>query len=94
MNPKFPIHCPSCNQNLDVVQLKCENCSTQISGKFSLPMLLQLSNEEQEFIVAFLLASGSLKEMAKQMKVSYPTVRNYLDDLITKIQKLTSDENK
>lgn len=94
MKPKFPIQCPSCEQNLNVVQLKCENCSTQISGEFSLPELIKLSHEEQEFILSFLKASGSLKEMAKQMKVSYPTVRNYLDDLIVKIQKNIDYENK
>lgn len=93
MNPKFPIQCPSCEYTLTVVQLKCDNCNTQISGQYSLPILLKLSKEDQEFILAFLLASGSLKEMAKQMKVSYPTMRNYLDDLIQKIQKLKADEN-
>ena len=94
MIPKFPIQCPSCEHNLSVVQLKCENCSTQVSGLYSLPVLLQLSKEEQEFILAFLLASGSLKEMAKQKRVSYPTMRNYLDDLIQKIQKLSADEKE
>lgn len=93
MNPKFPIQCPSCEDTLTVVQLKCDNCNTQISGQYSLPVLLKLNKEDQEFILAFLLASGSLKEMAKQMKVSYPTMRNYLDDLIQKIQKLKADEN-
>ena len=45
-----------------------------------------LNDEDVAFIKRFLLASGSLKEMAKQYKVTYPTVRLRLDKLIQKIQ--------
>ena len=46
------------------------------------------------FIKKFLLASGSLKEMAKQYEVTYPTVRLRLDKLIQKIQVSDSTENE
>jgi hypothetical protein len=49
--------------------------------------LLQLTEEEQNFILQFFLSSGSLKEMANQMGNSYPTVRNKLDDMIEKIKQ-------
>ena len=39
-------------------------------------------------MLEFVKASGSLKDMAKQMGVSYPTVRNYLDDLIEKLNNM------
>lgn len=45
-----------------------------------------LEIEEQIFIKKFLLASGSLKQLAKEYKVSYPTVRTRLDRLIEKIK--------
>ena len=45
-----------------------------------------LEYEEQEFIKQFLLSSGSLKQLAKEYKVSYPTVRLRLDRLIDKIK--------
>lgn len=88
ISPKLPINCPSCSGSLNVSQLTCPACSTQVSGNFPLPVLLWLSQEEQSFILQFFLSSGSLKEMASQMGVSYPTVRNKLDDLIEKIKKL------
>jgi hypothetical protein len=88
MRPKLPIQCPGCENPLSVSQLSCSVCSTQVSGSYSLPMLLQLSEDEQNFIIQFLLSSGSLKEMAAQMGNSYPTVRNKLDDLIQKVQTL------
>ena len=45
-----------------------------------------LENEDVIFIKKFLLASGSLKEIARQYEVTYPTVRLRLDKLIQKIQ--------
>lgn len=48
--------------------------------------MVDLEEEDVTFIKKFLLASGSLKEMAKQYDVTYPTVRLRLDKLIQKIQ--------
>lgn len=45
-----------------------------------------LEEEDAAFIKKFVLASGSLKEMAKEYGVSYPTVRLRLDRLIQKIR--------
>jgi len=52
--------------------------------------LKALSEEDLHFVKRFMLASGSLKELAKQYKVSYPTLRIRLDRLIEKI-RLTDD---
>ncbi len=93
MSPKLPIQCPSCDDALKVSQLRCDSCSTLVSGNYSMPVFLKLAAEEQDFILKFLLNSGSLKEMAKQMNMSYPTIRNRLDDLIEKINRLKDDEN-
>lgn len=51
-----------------------------------------LEDEDLSFIRKFLLASGSLKEMAKQYAVTYPTVRLRLDRLIQKINISDSTE--
>lgn len=48
--------------------------------------MANLEEEDINFIKKFLLASGSLKEIAKQYNVTYPTVRLRLDKLIQKIQ--------
>lgn len=52
--------------------------------------IIGLDDEDVSFIKRFLLASGSLKEMAKQYGVTYPTVRLRLDRLIQKI-KISDD---
>jgi hypothetical protein len=88
MQQKLPVQCPSCQSSLSVTQLSCNNCSTSVSGNYLMPILLQITEEEQNFILQFFLTSGSLKEMASQMGNSYPTVRNKLDDIIQKINNL------
>lgn len=90
--PKLPVACPSCSGSLHVSQLSCPSCSTQVSGDYPLPVLLRIPAEEQAFILQFFISGGSLKEMASQIGISYPTVRNRLDDLIEKIKQLTPEE--
>ena len=92
MEKKFPIVCPSCNSDLKVQSLHCETCTTTITGQFELPVLLRLETKEQDFILDFIKSSGSLKVMASKLNLSYPTVRNILDDLINKIEKLKSHD--
>ena len=56
--------------------------------------IANLDDEDVSFMKRFLLASGSLKEMAKQYEVTYPTVRLRLDKLIQKIQVSDSTESE
>jgi len=48
--------------------------------------MVNLHDEDVSFIKKFVLASGSLKEIASQYGVTYPTVRLRLDKIIQKIQ--------
>lgn len=89
---KLPVACPSCNSGLNVSQLTCPTCTTQVSGVFSLPALVSLPEDDQAFILQFFLTSGSLKEMAQRLGISYPTVRNRLDDLIAKLKIVMPQE--
>ncbi len=86
---QIPIFCPSCQNPLIVTRLKCGQCETEVGGHYRLPSLVTLSPADQAFVHQFLLASGSLKEMARHLGVSYPTVRNRLNEII---RTLTPDE--
>lgn len=88
---RFPVICPSCSHRLEVKRLCCSECGTEVEGVYPLPDLAALSAEDQAFVCDFVKASGSLKEMAALLKVSYPTVRNRLDDVISKLQTQTHD---
>ncbi len=48
--------------------------------------LEKLSDEDIMFLKRFLLASGSLKALAKEYGISYPTIRLRLDRLIEKVK--------
>lgn len=91
MNKLLPLRCPSCSSPLKVKQLHCEACETDVIGLYPLPIITQLTAEDQKFVVDFVKASGSLKVMAQNMKLSYPTVRNMLDDMIERIKQLENN---
>ena len=89
----FPTVCPSCGGELKVHSLHCNDCDTTISGEYKVPPILRLRSDEQEFITNFIKCSGSLKQMANDMGLSYPTVRNILDDIINNLNKLEKNES-
>lgn len=62
-----------------------------MEGVYPLPALVSLPREDQEFTLGFVKASGSLKEMASIMGVSYPTVRNRLDEIIRRLSETDRD---
>jgi len=88
----LPTRCPSCNNQLMVKCLVCEHCRTEIQGEYELAALAKLSSDDQAFMLAFIKASGSLKEMARLLRLSYPTVRNRLDDIIERIKLAEKSE--
>ena len=67
---KLPLRCPACDAPLRVSKMICGRCATEVSGEFELPVLTSLNEEEQRFMLEFVKASGSLKDMAKKMGVS------------------------
>ena len=56
--------------------------------------MANLDDEDLSFIKNFIMASGSLKEIAKQYEVTYPTVRLKLDRLIQKIRISEDNANE
>lgn len=91
---RLPVQCPACKDQLKVKRLACESCNTQVEGRYELPLLMRLEPEEQIFLTDFIKCSGSLKEMAVLMKLSYPTVRNRLDEIIEKVKHLEKADSK
>lgn len=74
--------CPVCSHQLTVQRLKCKNCQTVIENDFKLSKFEYLSLEQLHFIETFLRCRGSIKEVEKEMGISYPTVRAKLDEVI------------
>lgn len=57
-----------------------------VEGQFSLPELARLSLEDQVFVVAFVRAHGSIKEMEQTFGVSYPTIKARLNRIAGQFQ--------
>ena len=74
--------CPVCGKRLKVVKLQCEHCDTAIENDFALTSFDYLSPEELSFAETFLKCRGNIKEVEKELKISYPTVRSRLDQVI------------
>lgn len=86
--------CPYCYGIMTVEKFRCGECEIVMEGSFPVPRLLQLKPDQLEFVERFVVASGSLKEMAKETGVSYPTVRNRLDRIIEALQGKISAEQE
>ncbi|MFW6229622.1 MAG: DUF2089 domain-containing protein [Halanaerobium sp.] len=82
MSYPIPAKCPTCEGNLNVTELKCSNCQTKIIGDFYLDELFQLNHKQQQFLKIFIKTRGNIKNMEKELEMSYPTVRNKLNELI------------
>ncbi len=79
---RMPGRCPVCGDQLGVVRLRCDNCETSIEGSFETCKFCQLTREQQEFIEVFLKARGNIKEVERELGISYPTVRGRLDNVL------------
>ena len=77
--------CPVCNNELTVARLKCDSCDTVIENNFRLSKFDYLSDEELYFTETFIRCRGNIKEVEKELGISYPTVRSKLDAVIKKL---------
>lgn len=74
--------CPVCDSKLKVVKLNCNRCNTSIEGQFELDKFTYLSKEQKHFIEIFIKNRGNIKEIERDLGISYPTVRRSLDQVI------------
>ena len=78
-------NCPVCGSGLRVTRLRCPSCNTVIEGDFQTERLLSLNAKQRSFVLSFLRIRGNIREMEKELGISYPTVRSRLDDIIQAI---------
>ena len=88
MKTTTPLKCPACQNNIYISELICPSCQSIVRGKFPFLPLSNLTSGQVEFIKIFILCRGNIKEVEKEMKISYPTVRNKLDEVIKTISKI------
>lgn len=82
MKYKAPSRCPVCGNKLSVTKLSCNKCSTTIEGDFHPCEFCSLPEEDLDFVKVFIKCRGSIKDVEKELGISYPTVRSKLDAVI------------
>lgn len=80
--PRLILKCPACSGKLNVTKLGCPTCCISIDGDFTLPPLLQLAPAQLDFVEVFIKNRGVIRDVERELGISYPTVRARLDEVI------------
>lgn len=75
-------NCPVCSSELSITRLQCRGCGTAIEGDFNVGRFGRLSREQLALLESFLRSRGNLKDLERELKLSYPTVRARIDALV------------
>ena len=74
--------CPVCEGELLITRLHCRSCGTALEGEFGVGRFGRLTREQLSLLESFLRSRGNLKEMERELGISYPTVRGRVDALV------------
>jgi hypothetical protein len=74
--------CPACGGPLETRELGCPQCELTLRGRFPRCEFCALPEEQLNFLRLFVSRRGNLRELERELGVSYPTVRARLDDLL------------
>jgi len=74
--------CPVCSSELAVTRLHCRSCGTTLEGDFSVGRFGRLSRDQVTLLESFLRSRGNLRDMERELGISYPTVRSRVEALV------------
>jgi hypothetical protein len=74
--------CPVCESQLHVTRLHCNTCGTTIEGEFNVGRFANLGRDQMLLLEGFLRSRGNLRELERELGVSYPTIRGRVDELL------------
>ena len=74
--------CPVCASELAVTRLRCGECGTTIEGEFGVGRFGRLTREQTQLLESFLRSRGNLRDMERELGISYPTVRTRVEALV------------
>jgi hypothetical protein len=74
--------CPVCSSELAVTRLHCRSCGTTLEGDFSVGRFGRLNRDQTTLLESFLRSRGNLREMERELGISYPTVRSRVEALV------------
>lgn len=84
--------CPVCANELSVTRLRCGECGTTIEGEFGVGRFGRLTREQLALLESFLRSRGNLRDMERELGISYPTVRARVEALVRALGFGSRDE--
>lgn len=87
MTRKMLESCPSCGGGLEITEVECTQCDTQVRSRYRPGPFSTLSEEQTTFLHIFVTSRGNLSDVEKRLGVSYPTVRAKLDEVIQRLNE-------
>lgn len=85
------LKCPVCTASLYVTSVACGCCQIEIKGLFQPHWLLGLDKDQLDFLLTFVRCRGVLRDIEALLGVSYPTVRNRVDQLVDAVEHLLGE---
>ena len=86
--------CPACGGRIIVTECRCASCQLLLRGEFELGQFSHLKDEQLTFIRVFLSARGNLTEVERVLGISYPTIRNKLDEINSAFNQVTTTRSE
>lgn len=71
--------CPVCDSCMRIVELECESCGASVRSRFEIPELCRLPPDLYDFLLVFVKNRGVIRDVERELGISYPTVRSRLD---------------
>jgi hypothetical protein len=81
-NVTVPAKCPFCDGQIHITDFACDDCGATVRGIFDPCSFCGLNTEQRRYLISFIKCRGNIKEIEKDLGISYPTVRARMDDLL------------
>jgi hypothetical protein len=74
-----------CGHRLNITQLGCQSCGTGLTGLFTSCAYCSLGEQDRRMLRTFLTSRGNMRELARELGVSYPTARLRFAELLERL---------
>lgn len=82
MERKILESCPTCGGEFAITELTCTICDTVVRSRYTPCPFCRLAPEDLAFMLLFIRHRGNVKDMERELGVSYWTIRGRLNELI------------
>lgn len=84
--------CPTCGSEMVISELTCTTCDTVVRSRYTPCPFCRLAPEDLAFMLLFVRSRGNVKDMERELGVSYWTIRGRLNEIIAAMGLGGSDE--